>query len=144
MYRYTVNIDYSTCSSSLIYVRAKMVPQEALQQLNAAPDLMMDPQTGEEIQEANFQRKREKLAQGKSKLPREDDIRADKREHSPSIQIFTQRPGGLYSEDWGDDQQEEDDWQLPDNWQRIYQIVFLGGVPNLNPVGSRYTSGSSI
>ena len=35
-----------------------------------------------------------------------------------------QNPEGFYSKDWDEGQQEEDEWQVPDKWQRISQMVF--------------------
>ena len=43
---------------------------------------------------------------------------------------------------WNEVQQEEDQWQAPDKWQRILQIVFLGGGLAINPVGYGSISGS--
>ena len=33
---------------------------------------------------------------------------------------------GFYAEDWDELQQEDDEWQVPDKWQRISQMVFRG------------------
>ena len=57
---------------------------------------------------------------------------ADKQEHSTSIQVRTQKPDELYREDKGENQQEADDWQVPDKWQRISQMVFHSGVPDIS------------
>ena len=36
--------------------------------------------------------------------------------------------GGFYSEEWDKDKQEEDEWQAPDKFQKISQMVFHNGV----------------
>ena len=43
-------------------------------------------------------------------------------------------PQGFYSEEWNEDQQEEDDYQSPDKFQRISNMVFLNGVSEVPPV----------
>ena len=70
----------------------------------------------------------------------EDDIRAEKREHSPTTSRRTQNPEGFYSEDWNEDQQEEDEWQVPDKFQKISQMVFRNGVLESHPVGDEVLS----
>ena len=54
----------------------------------------------------------------------------------------TQNPAGFYSKNWDEFQQEEDEWQTPDKWQRISQMVFLGGCPEINPEEAAYISSS--
>ena len=49
----------------------------------------------------------------------------EKRGHSPIVSRRIQNPEGFYSEDWDKDKQEEDNWQAPDKWQKISQMVFL-------------------
>ena len=44
----------------------------------------------------------------------------------------TWNPDGFYSEDWDESKQEEDEWQIPDKWQRISQMVFCGGFLEIN------------
>ena len=73
---------------------------------------MVDPGNEEEIPEASTQRNGDEVAQGQTKWRREDAIRADKREHSP----FAHKS---LIENWGEDQQELDDWQEPDKWHRL-------------------------
>ena len=46
-----------------------------------------------------------------------------------------QNPEGFYSEDWDEDKQEEDEWQTPDKFQKISQMVFCNGVLESYPVG---------
>ena len=74
----------------------------------------------------------------------EDDIRPEKRVHSPTVSRRIQNPEGFYSEDWNEVQQEEDKWQRPDKWQGISQMVFCGGCLEINPVeyGSISSSGT--
>ena len=78
-------------------------------QWNAVPNLMMDPGIEEDRLEHHTKRRRDEVARGRRKQRKEDDIRSDKQEHSPSMQVQTQRPDGFYSDDWGEDQQEADD-----------------------------------
>ena len=63
---------------------------------------------------------------------KEDKIRAEKREHSPAVKKRTHNPSGLYSEDWDKLQQVKENWQVPDKWQRISQMVFHGRVPDID------------
>ena len=37
----------------------------------------------------------------------------------------TRNPEGFYSDDWDKSKQEEDEWQIPDKWQRISQMVAI-------------------
>ena len=69
-----------------------------------------------------------KLYQGKDIVCQnlEDDLHPEKRKHSPMVSRRTQNPAGFYSEDWDELQPEEDEWQIPDKWQSISQMVFLG------------------
>ena len=82
---------------------------DAPSQWNEVPELMMDSGTEEGMPEATIKRKEEEVARDRRKLWREDNIRADKREDS---------------EDWGEDQQDKDDWEVPDKGQRISPMVF--------------------
>ena len=45
-----------------------------------------------------------------------------------------QNPEGFYSKDWDEGQQEEDEWQVPDKWQRISQMVFCNIVLEIHLV----------
>ena len=69
-------------------------------------------------------RRREEISWGQRKRRKEDDIPAEKQEHSPSVLKRMGNPEGFYSENWDDEQQEEDNWQVPDKFQRISQMVF--------------------
>ena len=82
---------------------------EALPEWNEVPDLMME--TGEEVEMTNVaaKRKRDEVAQGQRKRWKEDEIRAEKRKHLPSIQKRSHNPAGFYSKDWDESQQVEDD-----------------------------------
>ena len=73
-------------------------------------------------------RRRDEVARGRRKQRKEDNICAEKQEHSPSTSKRMQNPEGFYSQDWDDDQQEEDEWQVPEKFQRISQMVFRNGV----------------
>ena len=53
-------------------------------------------------------RRRDEIAQGWRKWRKEDDIHAEKQEHSPSVLKRMRNPEGFYSEYWDDEQQEED------------------------------------
>ena len=66
---------------------------------------------------------------------KEDDIQLEKRGHSPTVSRRIQKQEGFYSKDWDKDQQEEDDWQAPDKWQKISQMVLRNKVLELHPVG---------
>ena len=41
---------------------------------------------------------------------------ADKQEHSPTLSWRIRNSQGFCSEDWGEDKQEEDDWQASDKF----------------------------
>ena len=45
----------------------------------------------------------------------------------------TRNPAGFYSEDRDELQQEDNEWQGPDKWQRISQMVFHGGCLEIHP-----------
>ena len=68
--------------------------------------------------------KRVEISRGRRKQRKEDNIRTEKREHSPAISRRVQNPEGFYSKDWDEDKQEEDEWQAPDKFQKISQMVF--------------------
>ena len=51
-----------------------------------------------------------------------------------------QNPEGFYSKDWDKVQKEEEDWQAPDKWQRISQMVFRNKVLEIHLVGDRAIS----
>ena len=52
---------------------------------------------------------------------------------SPTVSRRTQNPAGFYYNDWDEFKQEENEWQTPDKWQRISQIVFCGECLDINP-----------
>ena len=52
---------------------------------NEAPDLMMETEDGRMIQEAATKRKRDEVACGQRQQRREDDIRPEKNENSPTL-----------------------------------------------------------
>ena len=95
---------------------------------NAVPDLIMKDKEGMMITETDTKWKRDKVAQGRRKQLKEDNICPEKCEHSPRISRRTQNQAGFYSENWDELQQEEDEWQ------KISQMVFHDGgleiIPN--------------
>ena len=101
---------------------------------NKVQDLIMDG--GDMISEdlRPEKRKREEISRGRRKRRHEEDIRVDKREHIPTESCRVHHPQGFYSEEWNEDQQEEDDYQSPDKFQRISNMVFLNGVSEVPPV----------
>ena len=76
---------------------------------NKVPDLMMEE--GDILPEDTRpdKRKRDEISQGWRKRRKEEDIRAEKREHSPAVSWRIQNPEGFYSKDWEEDKQEEDE-----------------------------------
>ena len=69
---------------------------------------------------------------GHKKRRKEDDIHPEEHEHSPTVSRRTQNPAGFYSGDNWDESKQEDEWQMPDKWQRISQMVFCGGCLEIN------------
>ena len=76
---------------------------------NEVPDLMMEE--GDILPEDTRpdKRKRDEIFRGRRKRRREEDIRTEKREHSPTVSRRIQNPEGFYSKDWDEDKQEEDE-----------------------------------
>ena len=101
---------------------------------NEVPDLMMEDEDVWPATEAEIKQKINGVAQGRRKQQKKEDIGMQKCEHSPTVSRRTQNPEGFYSEDWNEAQQPEDEWQMPDKWQRISQMVFRGGCLEINPV----------
>ena len=85
------------------------------------------------ITETDNKRNRDEVERRCRKRVKEDDICPEKHEHSPMVYRRIQNPEGLYSEDWDECEQEEDEWQTPDKWQRISQMVFSGRCLEINP-----------
>ena len=75
---------------------------------------------------------------------KEDDIRAKKPVHSPFVSWRIQNPEGFYSEDWDDYKQDEDDWQRPDNFQKISQMVFSNRILEIHPIGDGVLSSPHV
>ena len=67
-------------------------------------------------------RKREEISRGRRKHRHEEDLRGDKHEHSPTESC---RCIPLKDEDL----QDEDDYQAPDKFQRVSEMVFPYRVP---------------
>ena len=91
---------------------------------NEVPDLMMEDEDVQPATEGAAKQKMDEVTQGWRKRRKEDDIRPEKHVQSPTVSWRTHNSEGFYSEDWNEVQQEEDDWQMPDMWQRISQMVF--------------------
>ena len=102
----------------------------------------MEDKEGMMITETDTKPKRDEVAGGRRKRWKEDDICPEKHEHSPMVSRSIQNPAGFYSEDWDEFQQEEDEWQTPDKWQRISQMVFCGRCLETNPDEAGYISSS--
>ena len=111
---------------------------------NAVPDLIMED--GDILPEdmRPGKRRTDEISPGRRKPRKEDNIRAEKREHSPTVSCRIQNPEGFYSEDWDKDKQEEDDWQTPDKFQRISQMVFPNGVLEIHPIGKGVLSSPHV
>ena len=56
----------------------------------------------------------------------------------------TRNPEGFYSKNWNDEQQEEDEWKVPDKFQRISQMVFHNGFLERHPVTVFNTKGADV
>ena len=79
-------------------------------------------------------RVRDEPSRGLRKRRNEEDIRADKREHSLTETRLSHHPQGYYDEDWINDQQAEDDYQNPEKFRKIANMVSLNGVSEDPPV----------
>ena len=53
-------------------------------------------------------------------------------------------PEGFFSEDWDEDKQEEDEWQTPDKFQKISQMVFCNRILESHPVGGGVLSSHGV
>ena len=51
--------------------------------------------------------------------------------HSLTKPCRIHHPQGFYDEDWIEDQQAEEDYQKPDKFQKIANMVSLNGVPGI-------------
>ena len=89
-------------------------------------------------------RKRDKISRGRRKRSREDNIRTEKQEHSPTVSQRIQNPQGFYSEDWDKDKHVEDEWQAPDKFQKISQMVFCNEVLEILPIGDGVLSSPCV
>ena len=65
------------------------------------------------VPEAAVKQKREEDARGRRNQRREEEIRPEKYEHSPTVSQRSRNRVGFYSEDWDELQEEQDDWQVP-------------------------------
>ena len=91
---------------------------------NRVPDLMMEEEDILPEDTRPDKWKRDEISRGRRKQRSEDNILTEKGEHSSTVSCRIQNPEGFYSEDWDEDKQEEDEWQAPDKFQRISQMVF--------------------
>ena len=112
---------------------AEEVMLEIPREWNAVPDLIMEDKKELIINETDNTLKRDEVVRGHRKQWKEDDICPEKSEHSPMVSRRAQNSEGFYSEDWDESEQEEDEWQMPDKWQRVSQMVFCGGCLEINP-----------
>ena len=101
---------------------------------NEVQDLLMEDETMLPVDIRPGKRVRDEPARGRRKRRNEEDIRADKRAHSPRETRQNHHPHGYYEEDWINDQQAEDDYQHPEKFRRIANMVFLHGVLGDPPV----------
>ena len=89
-------------------------------------------------------RKRDKISQGRRNRRREDNIWTEKRVHSPTVSWRIQNPEGFCSKDWDEDKQERDEWQAPDKFQKISQMVFHNRVLEIHPIGEGVLSSPRV
>ena len=89
-------------------------------------------------------RRRDEISLGRRKRRKEGDIRAEKQEHSPTLSWWLRNPEGFYSEDWDEEKQEKDEWQIPDKFQKISQMVFRNGILESPSVGDRVFSSHRV
>ena len=88
--------------------------------------------------------RRDEISQRRRKRRKEDYIWAEKQEHSPTVSLRIQNSEEFYSEDWDEDKQEEDEWQTPDKFQKISQMVFRNRVLEIHPVGDGVLSSPCV
>ena len=88
--------------------------------------------------------KRDEISRGRRKQRREDNIGTEKQEHSPRVSRRIQNTEGFYSKDWDEDKQEEDEWQAPEKFQKILQMVFCNGVLEIQPIQDRVLSSPHV
>ena len=101
---------------------------------NDVQDLLMEDETIPSDEIRPGKRVRDEPARGWRKRRNEEDIRVDKREHSPTETRRSHHPQGFYDEDWIDDQQAEEDYQNPEKIRRTADMVSLQGVPGDPPI----------
>ena len=86
---------------------------------------MMEDKDVWQATEAAVKKKMDEVAQKRRKRRKEDGIRPEKREPSPTVSWRTRNPEGLYSEDWNEALQEEDEWQ---NGKGLHRWCFMADV----------------
>ena len=84
---------------------------------------MMEVEDGRMMPEAVVKQKG-RSSQRTEETQREENIRPEKHEHCPTVSKRTRNPAGFYSKEWDKLQQEDHEWQVPDKWKRISQMVF--------------------
>ena len=104
-------------------------------------DLLSYGATDDKMEVAMVKRKMDEVSQRPKKRQKEEDIWADKIEHSPLMEFRKWKQEGLYLKDWN--AEEEDKWQVQDKGKRISQMEFYGRVPEIHSHLGRYTTGSS-
>ena len=95
---------------------------------NEVPDLMMEEEDVLPKASGSTKWRREEISGGRRKRSKEDQIRQEKQGHLPTVSWRIQNPEGFYSKDREEEQQDEDNWQAPDKWQKISQMVFCNRV----------------
>ena len=85
--------------------------------------------------EGDTKRKKDAVALGQIKQQKEDEIQTERSLHLFSMSLGTHQLERFYLEDWNEVQQEKEEWQLPDEWQRILQMVLSSRDLEINPVG---------
>ena len=85
-------------------------------------------------------RRRDEISRGWRKRRKEDDIRIEKQEHSPTLSWRLRNPEGFFSEGWDEEKHEEDEWQIPDKFQKISQMVFCNEILENSQVGDKVFS----
>ena len=93
---------------------------------NEVPELMMEEEAA-----GSTKWKRDEAAREQKKRRKEDDIRPEKCVHQPTVFWRVHNSEGFY---WNEGQQGEDEWQSPEKWQSILQMVFCGRGLEINPV----------
>ena len=65
-------------------------------------------------------------------------------EREVTVSQRTSYPQGFYAEECDKDKEEEDDWQAPDKFQRISQVLFCNGELEIPPIGGGVLSSPCV